>query len=89
MNLAVWLAAIAGPIAWRVMGALGLGVVSMLGVTEALDSGLGYAQAAWGQFVGTAADLVALSGIGGAIGIMAGGIIARASFFLLKRFIIK
>lgn len=89
MNLATWLAAIAGPIAWRVMAALGLGVVSMVGISEALELGLSTAQTYWGQFGGTAAELVALSGVGGAIGILAGAITARASLIMLKRFVIK
>lgn len=88
-SIATWLAAIAGPLAWRVLGAIGLGVVVYQGVDAAVTSGLGHARTLWGSFGGTAADLVALSGINTALGIIAGGITARVSLMLMKRFVVK
>lgn len=89
MNLATWLASIVGPLAWRILAAIGVGVVVFQGVDSAVTGGLDYARNAWGQFGGPAADLVALSGINTALGIMAGGVIARVSLMVLKRFMLK
>ena len=88
-SIATWLASIAGPLAWRVLGAIGLGVVVYQGVDAAVTAGLGQARTLWGSFGGTAADLVALSGINTALGIIAGGITARVSLMLMKRFVVK
>jgi len=89
MNLAVWLAALVGPLAWRVLGAIGLGVLVFQGVDTSINAGLQTARNLWGQFGGVAADLVALSGINTALGIIAGGITARVSLMIMKRFVVK
>lgn len=89
MNLATWLAALAGPLAWRVLGAIGLGVLVFQGVDASINAGLQTARNLWGQFGGAAADLVALSGINTALGIIAGGITARVSLMIMKRFVVK
>lgn len=88
-SLATWIAALVGPLAWRVVGALGLGVVVYTGIDTAIVSGLDAARNAWGAFGGSAADLVALSGINTALGIIAGAITARVSLMILKRFVVK
>lgn len=89
MNLALWLTAIVGPLAWRVVAALGFGIIVFQGVDTAVAAGLNSARTYWGQFGGTAADLVALSGINTAFGIVAGGVSARLALLVLKRMVVK
>lgn len=89
MALGSWLVSLAGPVAWRVIGSLGLGVVTYVGVDAAVSAALSTAQANWGQLGGVAAQLVGLSGLNEALSVIAGGITARISFMSLKRFVLK
>jgi len=80
-----FLAGVAGPVAKKVLTSLGIGVVTMTGVTAALQSGLNAAKAAMGGMTGVVADLVAIAGFFSAVGIIAGGLTAAASLMVMKK----
>ena len=87
MTWATLIMALVGPIAKRVLVALGLGVVTFTGVDIALQATLSQAKAAWaGGFAGPVADLVALAGMNTALSILAGALTARVTMLTLKRF---
>lgn len=78
-------AGIAGPVAKKVLTSLGIGVVTMTGVTAALQAGLNAAKVAMGGMTGVVADLVAIAGFFSAVGIIAGGLTAAASLMVMKK----
>lgn len=78
-------AGIAGPVAKKVLTSLGIGVVTTVGVTAAVESGLNSAKTAMGGMTGVVADLVAISGFFSAAGILAGGLTAAASLMVMKK----
>ena len=89
MAFAGWgtfIAAIAGPVAKRVMVALGFGIVSVVGVTAAIQTGVGYAKSALGGMTGTVADIAAIAGLFSAASILAGGLVASGALMVAKRF---
>lgn len=81
-----FLAGVAGPIAKRVMVSLGFGIVTMTGVTLAVQSAVNSAKAAFGGITGVVADLVAIAGFFSAASILAGGLVAAASMMVVKKF---
>lgn len=88
MAFAGWgtfLAGIAGPVAKKVLTALGIGVVTMVGVDTAIQSALNSAKAAFGGMTGVVADIVAISGFFSAVSIMAGGLVAAGSLMVVKK----
>jgi len=88
MGWGAFLLTMAGPLAKRVMVALGLSIVTYAGVGAAVDGLLSSAKAEWsgGQLAGVA-DLVAMAGANTALSIIAGAIVARVSLLALKRLI--
>jgi hypothetical protein len=87
-TLGALLTAAAGPLAKRVMTALGFGVVSFVGVDLAVSGLLSQAQAAWGGMSGDVAAYVALSGANTGLSILAGAIVGRVALTSLKRFML-
>lgn len=86
MNWAAFLMALVSPIARRVLTSLGLGVITYTGVDLAVGGVLSQAKAAWaGGLAGNAAQLVAMAGVNTALGIIAGGIVARVTMIAFKR----
>lgn len=85
MPIGSWLVALAGPIAWKVLGSLGLGILTYVGVDAAVSAALSTAQQNWGQLGGAAAQLVGLSGANEALSVIAGGVTARVSFMTFKK----
>lgn len=80
-----FLAGIAGPVAKRALTALGIGVVSMVGVDVAIQSAVNSAKAAFGSMTGVVADIVAISGFFSAASILAGGLVAAGSLMVMKK----
>lgn len=80
-----FLAAIAGPIAKRVMISLGFGIVTMLGLQAAITAALNAAKAAFAQITGEVLQIVALSGFFSAVSIIAGGLVAAGTMIVAKR----
>lgn len=79
------LAAAAGPITKLVLISLGIGFISFAGLMVLTDALIGHVQTAYGQIPGSMAQLADLLGVGTAIGIVLGGIVARASYAAITR----
>ena len=73
----------------RVLVALGVGTVTYVGLSAAVNSALGSAKSAFGQLGAEVFQLVAMAGVFQAMSIMAGGIIAGVSFMALKNLAMK
>lgn len=89
MGWGSFLLAIAGPVAKRVLVALGLSVVTFAGVSAAVSGLLSHAKAAWAGagFVAGVPDLIAMAGLNTALSIIAGAIIGRVALLTLKKII--
>ena len=85
MGWGAFFAAIAGPVAKRVLAALGIGVISYVGISTALNSMLDQALAAWSGLAGEALQLVQLAGVNTAASIYAGALVARVSLMALSK----
>lgn len=84
-SLGVFLSAAAGPIAKRVLASLGMGFISFAALTTAVNAVVDAARASYGSMSGSMLQISDLLGIGTAIGIILGGIVARASFAAASR----
>lgn len=84
-SFGAFLVALAGPVARRVMIALGLGVISFAGLALVGDQVRDAVVANYGGLSGSVLDLLNLLGAGQALGIVLGGIIARAAFAAVSR----
>lgn len=84
--MAAFLMALVGPLAKKVLTALGIGLVSYAAVSTALNAALAAARAAWSGFGGDALAIVQLAGVGEAASILAGALTARVSLMVLKKF---
>lgn len=85
----IFLMALVAPITRQVLISLGFAVVTYAGVDLALQTGFDLVRSHFSGFTGVAAGIVALSGVGQAMGIIAGGIVARVSMSQLKRLMPK
>lgn len=85
MTMGAFLAAAAGPLAKRVMSALGFGVVTFVGVSAALNQVLDLARSAWAGIPGDIAVYIAMSGANTALAIIAGAAVTRVALMQLKR----
>lgn len=84
-TLGSFLAAAAGPLAKRVLQAIGVGVISYAGLAVAVNAVVGELKASYGQIVGPVADLLNLAGLGAALGIILGAMLAKLSFTVTER----
>lgn len=84
-TLGAFLAAAVGPLAKKVLQALGIGVISYAGITVALNAAINQVKASYGSIPGQLADLINYTGLGTAIGIILGAILARVSFMITER----
>lgn len=84
-TLGSFLAAAAGPLARRVLQAVGVGVISYAGLAVAVNAVVAELKAAYGQIIGPVADLLNLAGLGTALGIVLGAMLARLSFTVTAR----
>lgn len=89
MSIAAWLMLLVGPLAKQALTALGFGIVVFVGVDAAVNAALSQAQAYWGGGSAVVIQYMAMAGINTAFGIIAGGVTARVSMMMLKRFIPK
>lgn len=78
-------AGIAGPIAKKVLTAIGVGVVTVGGVQAMITSALNSAKSAMGGMSGVVLDLVAMSGFFAAVAVIAGGLTAAGTLIAFKR----
>lgn len=78
-SLGTWLMAAVGPLAIRVLAALGIGWVTYETVGVLAQSVVTSAQAAWGGMVGPVVGMANLLGLSEAMGIMCGALVARVA----------
>ncbi len=83
--LGSFFASSAGPIAKRVLAALGLGIISYAGVATALASAISYAQSTYTGFGGYIAAFAGLGGIGEAMGMIAGAMTFRVTVAYMSK----
>lgn len=88
-SIAAWIGALAWPLVSRVLLALGIGTVTYLGVSAAVNGALGAAKGALGGLGSDLAGLLALSGFFEALSIGAGAIIATIAFSVAKKFTLR
>ena len=84
-NFGVFLLALVGPLARRVLLSLGLGVISYAGLALIAEQVKTAVIDNYGALSGNVLDLLNLLGAGQAIGIVLGAIIARAAFAAIAR----
>lgn len=89
MPIAAFLMSIASPIVIRVLIQLGIGIVSYVGVEAAVNQLISLAQNQWAGLPATVLQFMAIAGINTALGIIAGGVTARLSMMVFKRFTLK
>lgn len=87
MTIAAWLALLVGPLARRVVVALGFGLVTYVGLDAALAAALDAARASSNGLAALPAALIAIAGFNTAFGIIAGALSARLAFVQLKRLV--
>lgn len=75
--LGVFFSESSGPIAKRVLAALGMGIVSSVGVLEALSAVIASAQSHYSGIGADILGLAGLAGIGNCFGIITGAIVFR------------
>lgn len=78
-NLAVWLLALAWPLAKKVLLALGIGWATYEGLSVLASGVSAQVISAWGQLGGTTLQLLSLGGWPQAVGILLGALTARAA----------
>ena len=86
MPIAVWLVALVGPLVKKAMLALGIGVVSYAGFTLLANQVRDQVLAHLSGLTGDAYQIIAMSGAFEAIGILLGGLAAKATLMAIDRF---
>lgn len=92
MTWASWIISLAGPIAFRVLLAIGFSTVTFTGVTVAIQSLIDTAVSNWANLPGDVLGLAGVAGIPQAIGIICGAVVARAGMWAAvsaTRFVLK
>jgi hypothetical protein len=84
-NLAGLLIALVGPLAKQALVALGIGLITYVGLDAAVTSALSAAKSSLGQLPAAAMAICARGGMFTAFSIVAGGITARMSMMIVKR----
>lgn len=79
------LAAAAGPIAKYVLASLGIGFITFAALTTLVNAVTTHVQSNYGAMPASVAQIADLLGVGTAIGIILGGIAARASYAAIAR----
>jgi hypothetical protein len=77
--LGSFLVAIAGPVVKKALVSIGIGIVSYAAMSAAINAALSAAKTAWAGLGGDALGIIQMAGIGTAISILAGALIARAA----------
>lgn len=84
ITIATFLAQAVGPLAKRVLVALGIGTVTYAGLDVAFGAARDLVVSNYGQMSGDVANLVSLAGVGQAIGIILGALAARVGMAALS-----
>lgn len=85
MPFGAFLMSLVGPLARKILVSLGLGMVSYAGLSLIAEQVRDEIISRYSAISGSVLDLLNLIGFGEAIGIVLGGIIARASFAAISR----
>jgi hypothetical protein len=85
--LGAFLTAAIGPLATRVLAALGLGYVSYQAITIVVNQALGYAQSAFTALPSAIFNLLALAGVGQGFAILAAAISFRTAMVAQRKVI--
>ena len=75
MNLFAFLASAVGPLAIKILAALGISAVTFVGVDLVVSQLLGLITTGFGGFTGATAQVLGLAGFGKALGIIVGVIV--------------
>ncbi|MFQ2741211.1 DUF2523 domain-containing protein [Aeromonas caviae] len=89
MPIAAWLLSISSPIVVRVLSQLGIGIVSFIGVEAAVNQLISMAQSHWMGLPSVVLQFMAIAGLNTALGIIAGGVSARLTLMVFKRFTLR
>lgn len=81
MTLWSFLLAAVGPLAIRVLSALGISMLTFVGVEAVVNELIQYVTTAWSSLAGDAALLLGLAGLGQGMGIVLGAITARLAIW--------
>lgn len=79
-TLWAFLAAAVGPLAKRLLAAIGFGLITYAALTALVASVVSAAQSAWGGVAGAALQLSSLGGIPEVLGIITGALVARVAY---------
>jgi len=85
MNFAGLLVALAGPLAKKVLSALGIGFITYIGVDTAITAALGAAKANFASVTGDILQIIAMAGFFDAFSAIAGGITAAVTMMVFSR----
>lgn len=83
-SFGLYLDSIATPIVKRVLGGLGMGVVTYTGLQVVMDQIKNGVLGNWGAISGAAGQLLGLAGVSDMIGIILGALACRFSMMRLK-----
>lgn len=83
---ATFLAAAVGPLAKKILFALGIGTVTYTGLQAAFDAASDQVAAHYGAMSGGSLAIADLAGVGQSIGIILGALSARLGMIVLARF---
>lgn len=82
MTLWGFLVAAVGPLAIKILVALGISVLTVTGVDAVAAELVGYVQGSWGTMPASMAGLVGLSGLPTAVGMVLGAFNARLALWM-------
>jgi hypothetical protein len=85
-GVGAWLAAAVGPLARKVLAALGIGVISYAGMMTAVTQALQYARGSWNSMPQDLVFMLGKFGFVDYIALVVGGILAAVSLKASKRF---
>lgn len=72
----------AGPLALRIIAALGVSILTFTGVDTSLNALISHAQSAWGGVSADIMGLASLAGVPADIGIICGAMVARSTMWV-------
>lgn len=84
-----WLVGLAWPAISRILGALGIGTVTFLGMDALLDSAIAQAQQSLGGLTPDIVALLSMAGFITALSIMSGAMVTSLTLIAMKRFTLR
>lgn len=82
MSIAAFLLALVGPLALRVLSALGMGLIVFTGITELVQALISGAQTSYSGLPSAVLGLCSLAGVPAALGLVFGAYAARAALWV-------